>query len=229
MPRCVSCGYPIDSTAIYCPKCWTKQKPEAIVVPTHMTGRYVGVNAGQHLLPLLENSSKSLAIVSPYLSAKYARLLVNLAKNRVDVKIITSSEPNLKHQQALSVLRAHRKPRVESPLAITLLLLTLLAIALSILFARIIFGIFGILLGSLVWIFTRRRTSVDLAIPLNLKVASRFTHAKIYIIDNATLVTGSANLTVAGMQYNVEQMDVTTDPHQVSQAIETFRSLWERS
>lgn len=52
-------------------------------------------------------------------------------------------------------------------------------------------------------------------------------HAKVFIIDDATVVVGSGNLTVSGLQYNVEGVTLVTDPSQVAYWVERFNHFWK--
>ena len=51
-------------------------------------------------------------------------------------------------------------------------------------------------------------------------------HAKLYIIDRKYAITGSANLTVRGMKYNIEHIEVKMDERSLSEFIESFERLW---
>ena len=59
---------------------------------------------GQHVLPSIRAASRSLDIVSPYLSPEYAQLLLSKAKQGVMVHLITSDSIGQRHQQALGML-----------------------------------------------------------------------------------------------------------------------------
>lgn len=52
-------------------------------------------------------------------------------------------------------------------------------------------------------------------------------HAKVFIIDDSTVVVGSGNLTVSGLRYNVEGMTQVTDPQQVAYWVERFAHFWK--
>jgi len=51
-------------------------------------------------------------------------------------------------------------------------------------------------------------------------------HAKLYIIDMKYAITGSANLTIRGMKYNIEHIEVKMDRRSISEFIESFEKLW---
>lgn len=54
-------------------------------------------------------------------------------------------------------------------------------------------------------------------------------HAKVYIFDRYAALSGSANLTGGGMNRNIENMAVTTDPHVVATLLERFEHYYERA
>lgn len=60
---------------------------------------------------------------------------------------------------------------------------------------------------------------------LKIKIVNDL-HAKLYIIDRRYAVTGSANLTVKGMKYNIEHIEVKTDDRSISEFIKSFERLW---
>ncbi len=51
-------------------------------------------------------------------------------------------------------------------------------------------------------------------------------HAKLYIVDRRYAITGSANLTVRGMKYNIEHVEIKMDERSISEFIESFERLW---
>ncbi len=65
---------------------------------------------------------------------------------------------------------------------------------------------------------------------VNLPTAriGKYTHAKIYIIDDVCF-WGSMNLTESGVERNVEVVEKVTDPNKVAKFEEEFLSLWENS
>jgi hypothetical protein len=51
-------------------------------------------------------------------------------------------------------------------------------------------------------------------------------HAKVFIIDDAVAVSGSANLTISGLRYNVENMMPETDAEEVAYWVNQFKYFW---
>ena len=52
-------------------------------------------------------------------------------------------------------------------------------------------------------------------------------HAKVFIVDDATAVVGSGNLTVSGLRFNVEGMTQVTEPEKVAYWVERFNHFWK--
>ncbi len=52
-------------------------------------------------------------------------------------------------------------------------------------------------------------------------------HAKIYIIDEKYVVTGSANLTLRGMRHNIEHVEVKMDKNSINELNKVFNKMWK--
>lgn len=131
-------------------------------------------SVGRILEPLLRGAKKSLDISSPFISPKYARMLVEKSKEGVKVRVLTSApkEGELKHHlEALEILKQNISDSLEVRIAESL-------------------------------------------------------HAKMYIIDKKTVVTGSANLTESGLFRNLEHIEVKMEPKTVDEDMKMFEELW---
>lgn len=53
-----------------------------------------------------------------------------------------------------------------------------------------------------------------------------FIHSKIYIVDKKQAISGSANLTNSGLNYNVESLNIAKNPNEVQQLEIDFMRLW---
>ena len=53
-----------------------------------------------------------------------------------------------------------------------------------------------------------------------------FVHSKFYIIDNKIAISGSANLTHAGMESNYEQIEIKSKPSEIKKMNSFFSQLW---
>ena len=69
-------------------------------------------------------------------------------------------------------------------------------------------------------------TTSDVNLPVTR--IGKFTHAKVYIIDDVCF-WGSMNLTENGVERNVEVIEKVTDPDKVAKFEEEFLNLWEKS
>jgi len=191
---------------------------------------YTGIVA-PYVLPALQAATRSLDIVSPYLSPEYAQLLRSKASAGVRVRLITSDSTNRYHREALYSLRQSNQEY-----ALNLGFWWYLVLALTI-------GSAGLMLGQSAWLkyvasitclviiaiglrkhLTRRQTG---SIPLYLKMMpGQFVHVKLYVIDAVKAIVGSANLTYSGMNKNIERIEEKTESAEIQQEMRVFESLW---
>lgn len=158
---------------------------------------HVGKNAGYVIERQVKQAQLSIKICSPYISPEYAKILAQLARKGICVKLIASEarSSNLKTSNgswsngpALDILRTANK--------------------------------------SLADFFSADiRYLKNPALEYRI-VKSNFVHAKIYIIDSRYAVVGSANLTEYGMTKNVEHLIVTDNIEEVRQLDKDFEELW---
>ena len=174
------------------------------------------------MLPLLTESKESLDIVSPYLSAQYAQLLVRKAESGVMVRFMTSSHTGRYHQQALRALAPGSTLRFYwPPFAAGIVGLVILSVI----------GYFPVgvlvLAGCVLAAILAKRQPARSIHALQVKIQPReFVHVKLYIIDGRTAIAGSANLTFSGMNSNVERIEVKESAVEVAQEIVAFEELW---
>ena len=71
---------------------------------------YAGRSAGAHFLDEMFLSKDYVYVTSRWISPEYAEKLVELARNGVAVRIITSDDREKNHQKALETLRKALKP-----------------------------------------------------------------------------------------------------------------------
>ncbi len=184
---------------------------------------YARSGIGEIMLPLLAESRESLDIVSPYLSAQYAQLLVRKAESGVMVRLITSSHTGRYHQQALSALGPRSTLHFYwPPFVAGIVVLVILSVI-----GYFPLGVLVLAGCVLVAILARRQPARSIH-TLQVKIQPReFVHVKLYIIDGRTSVAGSANLTFSGMNSNVERVEVKESPLEVVQEIVAFEELWQ--
>jgi phosphatidylserine/phosphatidylglycerophosphate/cardiolipin synthase-like enzyme len=183
---------------------------------------YTRSGVGEILLPLLTQSKESLDIVSPYLSAEYARFLVRKAESGVMVRLITSSHTGRYHQQAVGVLAPKSTVEFYWPPFVAGIIGLVVLTALG----YFLVGVLVIVGCSLAAILAKRRPARSIH-TLQVKIQpSEFVHVKLYIIDGSTAIAGSANLTFSGMNSNVERVEVKESAAEVAQEIHAFEELW---
>jgi len=174
------------------------------------------------VLPLLTESKESLDIVSPYLSAQYAQLLVRKAESGVMVRLMTSSWTGRYHQQALGVLAPRSTVRFYWPPFVAGILGLVILSVLGYFLAGVI-----VLVGCVLAAILAKRQPARSIHTLQVKIQPReFVHVKLYIVDGRMAVTGSANLTFSGMNSNVERVEVKESAPEVAQEIVAFEELW---
>ncbi|KXA95258.1 hypothetical protein AKJ65_02150 [candidate division MSBL1 archaeon SCGC-AAA259E19] len=61
-------------------------------------------NAGEDVLPLLERAEEKITVYSPFISPKYAELLLEKSKDGVDVDVFTANTNANYHQKSLRIL-----------------------------------------------------------------------------------------------------------------------------
>ncbi len=162
--------------------------------------------------------SGNLDVVSPYISAGYARMLSEHA-SRYRVRVVTSGMDQ--NEPALSEFGHSRAYQKWLKGALFFLLLTALAGALGLYYALAVLAPVTVLLAFGASLFARRRQG-----NLRVKVANRvFVHEKLYLCDRVA-ITGSANLTFSGMHRNVEHLDIAVSRERVEALREHFEELW---
>lgn len=158
----------------------------------------IGRAVGHIFEDLLISAKKRLWIMSPWIASDYAELAIKKKEDGVDVQIVTTND--------YSINSVALKKLLETKVEITK----------------------GKILG---FIPTRRERTYHISKigDGNLIVqdrSTRFTHAKIYIMDDIGAI-GSVNLTWKGLWQNVEVLVVMKDKKAVEKLIETFCSIKE--
>jgi phosphatidylserine/phosphatidylglycerophosphate/cardiolipin synthase-like enzyme len=181
------------------------------------------------VLPSIRTATKSLDIVSPYLSPVYARLLLDKARQGIIVRLVTSDSNGQGHREALRML-GQKSVYSLSPRAWRYVILALLFGLVGAFTASYVgLALFVIAVVAIVAILaknvTRRQTN---SIPLFVKVLSihQLVHVKLYVVDQQIALVGSANLTYSGMNRNIELIEEKSMPSEVQAEIGVFTQLW---
>lgn len=172
---------------------------------------YSGSNAGRHLDELLKHRG-SLLIVSPYIDAYYAKILLKLSGRR-KINVITSSAD----EDALKLLgKGGSVLWIAAYVLLSVLILYAMGIA-GITGYYLLIALIPVMIGTLKHWRIRRNIS--------LKVPKRFVHVKMYIAEGMAM-TGSANLTYKGMHKNVEHVTVTYSEDEIKKLRAQFWEMW---
>jgi len=133
---------------------------------------------GRVVEPILNEARKSIDVSSPFISPRYADMLIKISRKGVKIRVLTwMPEPGGEvdeyryHVESLRILKNNVSENLE------------------------------------------------------VRVAEKL-HAKIYIVDDKVVITGSANLTGRGMHGNYEHIDVKMDPGLVLRIHNEFIKLW---
>ncbi|KXB00722.1 hypothetical protein AKJ40_00750 [candidate division MSBL1 archaeon SCGC-AAA259M10] len=170
-------------------------------------------NAGENVLPLLDRAEGKVTVYSPFISPKYAKLLLEKSENGVDVSLFTANADTNYHQKSLRILR--NGPELPKTLRNAGLLLVSLGTvsALIVYFLELLALPFSLLLlvgGSLGGgyllkkHFERASEWSESHGDINIKIVQGL-HAKLYSRDSGEeIIFGSANFTNNGMRRNLE-------------------------
>lgn len=161
----------------------------------------VGRGAGEEILKVIQQATKSLLVVSPWISPSLADLLVRREREGIRVEVVTLNDPSINKEALRRLFRLERQ--LKPPLLIGGGLSSLLGLvllqkffypALILLFAGLLAMLLGRGKGRLIANVTRA-----VALP-----PSSGLHAKVYLADENLLLLGSPNLTVSGIRSNLE-------------------------
>lgn len=179
----------------------------------------IGRGVGNELEDLLINAKKRIWIVSPWISEKYAKLLLKKHEEGLDVKLITTTSYNnqshvrgvnylIKQKNVIDAPALAEFRRTKTALIYGSMLFALVGILASNAFLFVI-GIISIIFSES---YNKNFGHYEYYSPFELKVcktiysdntSNDFIHAKIYLIDrNGAL--GSVNMTNAGLWKNIE-------------------------
>jgi phosphatidylserine/phosphatidylglycerophosphate/cardiolipin synthase-like enzyme len=169
-----------------------------------------GKGVGKVFLPDFKEAKSRLYIVSPWLSADMAKLVVAKHEEGVSVKLITTDSTEPGHIAALSELGKFVKHT--SPLCWVGALVALLGLGISAYcyfffnMGLFVSSILVFLAGLFIYGIGSGRVKYTFQSAIgegNLLVVDQSLHAKLYIADDLVVV-GSANFTISGMFHNIE-------------------------
>jgi len=198
----------------------------------------IGKAVGHVFEDLLISAKRRLWVVSPWISPEYADLILKKKAEGVDVQVITTNDyRNTKHRETLRRLMETKTEINQGSLRgkVIALVLGVFAVLLIALNPTAVTGGIAFLIlicaGVVGWLsLTKSRIYWASAIgDENEKLIvcdklSRFTHSKIYIIDDTGAV-GSANLTRSGLWNNLETLVIMRDKNTVNQPARIFHNV----
>ncbi len=181
---------------------------------------YSGSESYRLVEPLLRSKSSLLLVVCPFITAAYARLLVGESA-RKEVSVITSNSEIT--AAGLKILRRGRRGSAFLKVAMYLLILEVIFFLLKFYLAELAvlpFIVIFVMIAALAHSAAKKRK-------VRVRVSEEhFVHEKIYITDSCA-ITGSANLTYAGLHKNVEHLEVTYDAEKIGELRSHFWELWK--
>lgn len=196
----------------------------------------IGKAVGHVFEDLLISAKHRLWVVSPWISPEYADLILKKKAEGVDVQVITTNDyRNTKHRETLRRLMETKTEIKQGSLRgkVIALVLGVLAVLLIALNPTAVTGGIALLIlicaGVAGWLsLTKSRVYWASAIGNEKLIVcdrlSRFTHSKIYIIDDTGAV-GSANLTRSGLWNNLETLVIMRDKNTVNRLAEIFHNV----
>lgn len=170
-------------------------------------------DAGEDVLPLLERAEGKVTVYSPFISPKYAKLLLEKSKEGVDVNLFTANANTNYHQKSLRILRSGPEPPKALRNAGLLLIFlgiagSLITYSLELLAPPLYLLLFvgGVTGGGYLlkkhssWASEWSKTHGN----INIEIVQDL-HAKLYSRDDGEeIIFGSANFTNSGMRRNLE-------------------------
>lgn len=200
-------------------------------------GLHFGANAGASIFRAMQGAQKSIFVVSPYFSKTYVDFLTQRAAEGIAVTVLTHDDATRDMndiykqivQQHCEINNNRKRIRRWGLLISALMLVCFSGLLLWELNSsqRVIETgvLIGLLLATLITlvVFQRLRTHFYsystlfdfLVLPRRLEdgtLSPDYVHAKIYIVDETQVFSGSANFTWNGFQKNLEVVAQFFDP-----------------
>ncbi|MGB9703255.1 MAG: phospholipase D family protein [Candidatus Micrarchaeia archaeon] len=188
-------------------------------------GRAVG-----HILEDLIGSAKQrVYVISPWLSPKYANLLLQKKEKGCDVFLITTNDfSNKQHASSLQLLldKTKEEPKFRKywkfSAILAFLFLFFSIFSILFLFLSLSFFIFSFYL-----FLQKEKVTFSFKIPMIVYDKDNdFTHSKLYILDNVAILS-SANFTESGLWRNIEEIVIFSDEKIVNEIVGIFERTKE--
>jgi phosphatidylserine/phosphatidylglycerophosphate/cardiolipin synthase-like enzyme len=188
-------------------------------------GRAVG-----HLVEdFIGTAKQRIYIISPWISPKYAELLLKKKEKGCDVFLITTNDTS--NTQHLSSLKMLLEKKVEAPKLRNylpyLFAASVLFLFLSIFSLIFLIPFFLLLLVCMYLFFKKEKVSFAFKLPMIVyNKDNDFTHSKLYVLDDIAII-GSANFTESGLWRNIEEVVIFSDKSTVEEIVEIFNRIKE--
>ncbi len=191
-----------------------------------------GKGVGREIEPLLRRAKKRIWVVSPFISEKYAKLLIKKAEEGVDVRVITTERSAKMFRPKRFILTKTAASLlslasvVEPPLLIIPVILVCYIFKLEGLVISVVGGLISVLLQShLPLSFLLSAYPLIRKGKLRVVTTSKtFVHSKLYVIDDVA-ISGSANLTVSGLWKNYETITIF-EGREARDVVSLFKKMW---
>jgi len=194
---------------------------------------YVGRKAGERVLKCIETATKSIKIVSPYISAEFVDLLVEKAKQNIEVSLIISDDFSNKEFKRIDIFKKliqqvrhiNLKKQKLRKIGLNVLYflyftaLTVFIYGYSHKFHNYLYTLLTIPFLGVIHYFIKsiRIFTYTYQHSLNFSITKTpysdatsfnsdyyFTHAKMYLVDHSLAYLGSLNFTKMGFYKNYE-------------------------
>lgn len=187
-------------------------------LPKQTGTSYSGDGSYRYIDTLLEERSRELKIISPFIGPAYAKKLIEESK-RKKIFVITSGSSN---SDAVEMLTKKGKKYYLKPV----FYLSVAGVAAIYLKFYTIFAAIGfaIVLAIALNIMINRKRSSNLSVKV---VTDKFIHEKLYLNDTSAIV-GSANLTYSGTHKNIEHIEVVKEKEKVKSLSRHFDDMWSK-
>jgi len=190
----------------------------------------IGKAVGHVLEDFLVSAKKRLWVISPWVSPKYAELLLKKKEEGVDIKLITTNDyGNKQHRDSLvKLIGKEYKPLLKNSRRFLIVSLILFVISLIFFAIEAGLGAFIMTLSIIGLILSLLKSSKFVSnIPLiAYDKRSDFTHSKIYVTEKMGAV-GSANFTESGFWRNIEVIAIIRKEGIIRNLVDLFNQIEE--
>ncbi len=186
-----------------------------------------GKAVGHFIEDLIVSAKQRVWIISPWISEKYADLLLKLKEKNIDVKLVTSND-KLNEKSIKKLIEEVIQFKVKGLKRMIYISICISLIFINIFYFNLLTFIFSSLLFSL-FAYELIKKEKLIHKKIDVEIVDRvenFMHSKIYLIDEYAIIT-SANFTESGFWRNYEFAIIIKNPEiskKVSKYFEYLKS-----